>query len=181
MAVISLVFSGTESCASVRSRVGGVGRQRVQGLQPLALVMGAARRLAVDGDEVVTLRPQRGCPAFKTPRKQGRIDAVEDGANPARAGNAEVKRAEPPQKIQMIRTPQDDVVEIVAGGDGGEGHQQQHLMQGIHQTGPGKLILHRTKIENLHDGAPRIQSAPEYTSPSSQNPTEHSVNLISEP
>ncbi len=30
-----------------QSGVGGVGRQRVQGLQPLALVMGATRRLAV--------------------------------------------------------------------------------------------------------------------------------------
>ena len=91
-----------------------------------------------------------------------------------------MKRAKEPQKIEMMLAPQDDVVEIVAGGDGGAGHQQQHLMQGIHdpvrlpvvrklgktldekrQTRPGKLVVQRTKIENLHDGAPRIKAPTE--------------------
>ena len=91
-----------------------------------------------------------------------------------------MKRAKEPQKIEMMLAPQDDVVEIVAGGDGGAGHQQQHLMQGIHdpvrlpvvrklgktldekrQTRPGKLVVQRTKIENLHDGAPRIKAPAE--------------------
>ena len=39
---------------------GGVGAQPVQGLEPLAAIVRAARGLPVDGDQVVPVRPQRG-------------------------------------------------------------------------------------------------------------------------
>ncbi len=39
---------GNRELRQRQSRVGGVGRQRVQGLQPPALVVGATRRLAVE-------------------------------------------------------------------------------------------------------------------------------------
>src|SRR5208283_3232879 len=191
---------GNRELRQRQSRAGGVGRQRVQGFQPLALVMGATRRLAVDGDEVVTLRPQRSRPTFKTPRKQRRIDTVEESANPTRAGNAEVKRTEAPQKIQMMLAPQDDVVEIVAGGDGRAGHQEQNLMQGIHDPlrlplvrKLGKTLDEKRQTRRASSSSCEPESkistmalrdskhSPNHTSPSIQNPTENPVNLTSEP
>ena len=54
--------------------VGGVGAERMQGFEPLALVVGAPRRLAVDGDEVVPTRPERRDPALEAASEQDRID-----------------------------------------------------------------------------------------------------------
>jgi hypothetical protein len=49
----------------------GLGAQCVQGLETPALVMGSARRLAVDRDEIVPPRPQRRDPALEAAAKQG--------------------------------------------------------------------------------------------------------------
>ena len=48
--------------------VGGVGAERVQGFKPLAAIMGAARGLAVDGDE------GRAGPATALPPSSGSSD-----------------------------------------------------------------------------------------------------------
>ena len=60
--------------AELRQRQTGVGRvgaERVQRFEPLALVVGAARGLAVDGDEVVPARPQRRDPALRNSVRTG--------------------------------------------------------------------------------------------------------------
>ena len=44
------------------------------------------------------------------------------------------------QEIEMVLTPGDNVVEIVARGDGGAGHQQQHLGQRIHHPARFPII-----------------------------------------
>ena len=68
---------------------------------------------------------------------------------------------EPPQEIEMMLAPGDDVVEIITGGDGRAGHQQQNLLNRIEnppgfpvvvefgkmlqkkrQTSPRALVLH---------------------------------------
>ena len=102
----------------------------MQRFEALAPVVGAARGLAVDGDQIVPGRPHRPDPIFETTREGQRIDPVHQSAQPALARDAVVERREPPQKIQMILAPGGDFVEIVARGDGGAGQQQQDFSHG---------------------------------------------------
>jgi hypothetical protein len=92
----------------------------MQGFEPFALVVGSARRFAVDGDEFVPVRPERGNPAVETAAKQGWIDPIDEMPEPALAWNAVMKLREMPQEGEMVFAPGDDVVEIVAGGDRGD-------------------------------------------------------------
>jgi len=48
----------------------------MQRLQALTFVVGAPRGLAVDGDEVVAIGPERRDPALKTAPEQEGIDTV---------------------------------------------------------------------------------------------------------
>jgi hypothetical protein len=125
---------------------GGVGAQRVQGFQPLAMIVGAARGLAVDGDELMPPRPERGDPALKAAREQGRINAVYQVPQPARAGNAVVEIGELPQKVEMMLAPFDDVLEIVAGGDRRTGHQQQNLLDRIDNPPRFPVVVELRKL-----------------------------------
>ena len=95
----------------------------MQGLEPLAMIMGAARRLPVDGDELVAVRPEGGYPALEAASEQGWMDAVHQVAQSACARNTMVEVGEAPQEVEMMLSPIGDVVEIVAGGDSCAGHQ----------------------------------------------------------
>jgi hypothetical protein len=112
----------------------------MQGFEPLARVVGSARCLAVDGDEFVPVRPDLRGPAIEAVAEQERVDPVDEGAQPALAGNAEVEFGKPPQEGQMVLALGDDVVEIVAGGNRGAGHQQQNLRKRIHHP-PGLTLI----------------------------------------
>jgi hypothetical protein len=69
---------------------------------------------AGNGVEVVPSGPKRPDPALETaPEKHG-IDAIDQFAQPALAGNAVMQRRELSQKIQLMFVPGDDLVEIVA-------------------------------------------------------------------
>ena len=59
---------------------------------------------------------------------------------PALAGNAEMEFRELPQEVQVMLTPGDDIVEIVAGGDGRAGNQQQDLLERI-SNAPGLTFV----------------------------------------
>jgi hypothetical protein len=48
----------------------------VQGLEPLAAVVATPRRLAVDSDEVVPVRPQRRNPAFEAASRSTRLTSL---------------------------------------------------------------------------------------------------------
>jgi hypothetical protein len=102
------------------------------------------------------------------------------------------------QKSQMMLAPGDDIVEVIAGRDRGAGHQQQDLLEGIHNAPGlavvlelGKVLQKQTKTrtrdlsveDRVHDGAPpRIKSAHGITTASStQNYADQPVNLSSEP
>jgi hypothetical protein len=103
---------------------GRIGAERVQGLEPLAAVMGAACGLSIDGDELVPVRPESGDPAVEAALEQGRIDAVHQVAQPACAGDTVVELGETPEEVEMVFAPFDDVIEIIAGGDRRTNHQQ---------------------------------------------------------
>ena len=75
--------------------------------------------------------PQRGDPALEAASEQERVDAVDEGAQPALAGDAVVEGREAAQNGEVVRAPGNDVVEVVAGGDGRAGDQEQHLMEGV--------------------------------------------------
>jgi hypothetical protein len=154
MAVISLVFSGTQSCAKV-SLGGGISTESMEGFEPLTPVVGVARRLAVDGNELMPVWPQCHNPIFKAAAEQGWIDPIDEAAHPALAGYPMVKLREPPQEGEMVLAPGDDIVEIVARSDGGAGHQQQDLMQWIEDPpGFARVIKLRKMLQKQTPNAP---------------------------
>jgi IS5 family transposase len=59
--------------------------------------VGAPGGLAVDGNEIVAVWPQRGDPALEAASEQERVDAVDEGAQPALAGDAVVEGREAAQ------------------------------------------------------------------------------------
>jgi hypothetical protein len=67
----------------------------------------------------VAIRPERGDPALEAASEHDRIDAVDEGAQPAGAGNAVVEFGETAQQAEMMLPPGDNVVDIVAVRDGG--------------------------------------------------------------
>src|ERR1700694_6178149 len=77
-------------------------------------------------------RPKRGTQAVEAASEQHRIDAIDQATQPALAGNAEMELREAAQEIEIVLAPGDDVVEVVAGGDGGAGYQQEDFGQWIH-------------------------------------------------
>ena len=76
------------------ARVGRVGAERMQGFEALAAVVGATRRLAVDGDQIVTTRPHRADPIVETTREGQGIDPIHQGAQPPFARNSVMERRE---------------------------------------------------------------------------------------
>src|SRR5438105_8181249 len=80
----------------------------MQGFEPFAMIMGSARRFAVDGDELVPVRPQRRNPAVETAAEQDRVDPVDEGTHPALAGDAVMELRKAPQKGEMVSAPRDD-------------------------------------------------------------------------
>ena len=127
--------------------IAGIGRERMQRLDAPGLVVGAPCRLAVDGDEIVAPGPQRLDPVFEAAPEQDGVDAIDQAAHPALAGHAVVIGREAAQEILVLLAPGDNIIEIVAGRDGGAGQQQQHLAQRIRNPPrlapvlePGKML-----------------------------------------
>ena len=181
--------------------VGGVGAEHVQRLDPLSAIVGAPRGLAVDGNEVVAVRPLGCHPALEAAGEQGRIDAIDQAAQPALAGNAVMERGKAPQELEMVSAPCDDLVEIVARGDGPTGDQQQNLVQrvgdppglaGVVEPGkvlkeqpqprPRHLLIRHPASNALHPALHANRSDHRITTrPSTQIPSNKAVNLTSEP
>jgi hypothetical protein len=111
--------------------VGGVGAEGMQGLEALGLVMGAPGRLTVDGDEIVLVGPHRSDEGLKTAGEEARIDPVHQIAQPAGARDAVMEVAKSTQEGQVVLTPGHDRLEVVAAGDCGAAHQEQHLLEWI--------------------------------------------------
>ena len=130
MAVI-IGFFGHGELSQGETGVGGVGAEGMQGLEALGLVMGAPGRLTVDGDEIVLVGPHRSDEGLKTAGEEGRIDPVHQIAQPAGARDAVMEVAESTQEGQVVLTPGHDRLEVVAAGDCGAGHQEQHLLEWI--------------------------------------------------
>ena len=110
-------------------------------------VLGAPRRLAVDGDEVVPIRPQRRYPTLETASEQDRIDPVDEFAQPTLTRNAIMKLRKPAQEIEVMPAPGANLVEIIATGDRRTDDQQHHLFERIHDpprfpviSKPGKML-----------------------------------------
>ena len=101
---------------------------------------------AVDRDQIVPVRPQRPDPILETTPKKNRVDAVDQGAQPTLARDVEMKRCEPPQKVQMVLAPQGDFIKIIARGDRGAGQKQKHLGQRIHHPPRLALIVEPRKM-----------------------------------
>ena len=105
---------GHAQLAQDQPGVARVGTQRVQRFKSLALIVCAARGLAVNGNEIMPVGPELLDPAFETLSEQNRVDAIDQALKPAHAGNAEMKLREPSQKIEMLLSPCHDVLEVVA-------------------------------------------------------------------
>jgi len=103
---------------------------------------------AINRDQIVPVRPQCPDPALETAPEKNRIDTVDQRAQPTLARDVEMERRKPPQKIQMVLSPQGDLIKIVARGNGGAGQKQEHLGQRIHH--PPRLALIVEPREMLH-------------------------------
>lgn len=82
----------------------------------------------------------------------------------------------------MMLAPGSDLVEIVAGADGGAGHQQQHLVEPVHDPlrltivrKLGKVLQQqgRTRTRNLLAGKPKCQPSIAVLPTESQHPANH--------
>jgi len=122
----------------------------MQGLQTLALVMGAPGGLAVDGDEIVPVGPHRSDEGLEAAGEQGRVDPVEQVAQPAGARHAMMEVTEPPEEFQMVPAPGDDRLEVVAIGDHGAGDQQQHFLQRIGDPPALAVVVDRSEMLQQH-------------------------------
>jgi hypothetical protein len=110
--------------------------------------MAAPRRLAIDRDEVGSIRPHLPHPRRKAGGEQPGIDPVHQQGQPAAAGNAVVIRQDLAQKRQMRLTPGGDVFVIVAVGDRPAHHQKQNLRQGVsHPPGLARVIDPREMLQ----------------------------------
>jgi hypothetical protein len=79
-------------------------------------------------------------PAVETTAEQDRIDPIDEMPQPALAWDAVMELGDPPQEGEMVFAPGDDVVEIIARSDGRASHQQQDLLEGIHDP-PGLAVI----------------------------------------
>jgi hypothetical protein len=91
----------------------------MEGFKALALIVGAARGLAIDGNEIVAIGPGLLDPGFETASEQDQANSIDQCLKPTHAGDAEMKLREPTQKIETMFAPCNDVFELVARGDGG--------------------------------------------------------------
>jgi hypothetical protein len=66
--------------------VARIGTQRVPRFKSLALIVCAARGLAVDGNEIVPVGPELLDPTFEKPSEQNRVDAIDQAQASARRG-----------------------------------------------------------------------------------------------
>jgi len=114
----------------------------------LAHVVCAARGLAVDGDEIVPIGPERLDPAFETPSEQRRVDAIDQSLKPPHAWDAELELREPSQKIEVLLAL---VLEVVARGDGGASRKQEDLSKAIPH--PLRLPVRIDLREMLEEGS----------------------------
>src|SRR5215472_8332850 len=120
--------------------------QGMEGFEPLALVVGASGGLAVDGDDVVPLWPHGGDEGLEAAREQRRIDPVHQIAQPAGARHAVMEVTEAAQEIEVVLAPKDDLVEVVAGGDRGAGHQEQNLLERVGDAPALALVVQLGKV-----------------------------------
>ncbi len=124
MAVISLAFSGTLICASTSLCGGGVGTERMHGLDPLASMVSAPGGFAVDSNERGPLRSYFGNPALEVVLEHNRIDPIKQKTQPPAARNAVVEKGNLAQEIQAMLTLGLDLAEVIAGSNRGAGGQE---------------------------------------------------------
>ena len=131
--------------------IGGIGGEHMHGFDAAAAAMRAPRGFAVDGDEIVAVRPELLDPGLETGGEELRIDAVEQSPQPARAWHAEMELGKLPEHIGMGIAPGFDILEIIARTDGCADAQQQHFVQWIHD--PLGIALIRQTAELLQEQA----------------------------
>src|SRR4029077_19357463 len=88
-------FLGHAELSQDEPGIGCIGAQSMERLEPLALVVSAARRLAVDGDQIMPAGPEFLDPARKTAPEQQRIETVDQRPQPAGTRDAKMKWREP--------------------------------------------------------------------------------------
>ena len=134
----------------------GVGAQRMQGLEAFAAIMGATCRFAVDGDEIMPIRPQRDHPTCKAAPEQGRTDPIDEATQPALTRNTMMEVREMPQKVEMFLAPGDNIVKVIAPCDRSARYD---FTQGIDDT-PGLAVIIEFGKVVQKQGQPRPRHFP---------------------
>jgi hypothetical protein len=71
-----------------------------------------------------------------------------------------MKLPEAAQKFEMMLAPGDDIVEVVAGGDGGTAHQQQDFVEPIHDPSRSRPSENSEKCSKSSATPARGKSSP---------------------
>src|SRR5258706_12391220 len=101
-------------------------------LDAFGAVVGAPCGLAIDGDDVVPVRPPRRPPTRKAASEHNRIAPIDEFAQPALTRNAVMELREGAQEIETLPAPGANIFEIVATGDRRTDDQQHDLLERIH-------------------------------------------------
>jgi hypothetical protein len=131
----------------------------MQGLEAFAAIMGATCRFAVDGDEIMPIRPQRDHPTCKAAPEQGRTDPIDEATQPALTRNTMMEVREMPQKVEMFLAPGDNIVKVIAPCDCSARYEQQDFTQGIDDT-PGLAVIIEFGKVVQKQGQPRPRHFP---------------------
>ena len=118
----------------------------MDGLHAGALIPAAAHRLAVECDEIGSIRAQAHGPGHEASLKQHRIDAVEHHAKPVFLGRPKKILRIALQERLMPFAPGRDLVIVVASRDRGAGDEKQDLRQRILDLAALARITHRSKV-----------------------------------
>jgi hypothetical protein len=94
--------------------------------------MAAARRLAVERDELRSVGAQRQRPVGEAGLEEARIDPVHHHPQPIRTGCSEVELGKGAQEGAMLLAPQRDLVIVLTVGDRRRHDQEQNLAQRVH-------------------------------------------------
>ena len=122
------------------------GGDEVQGTAPLAPGVGAARGLAVDGDQVGLGLAQALDPSRKARLEQLGIERGEHLAQRVVARNAVPVGQEAAQEGQVLPAPEPDLGHVVGPGQGGAEQQEQDLGQRVEHLGPLPWVLQRSEV-----------------------------------
>ena len=110
------------------------------------LLVAAAHRFAIDGDDLGGRLGQRRHPIDKAPLERAGVERGENIAQRVMGRRAIRERAKPPQQVDLLRAEPGDVGETIGVGEHRQKTEQQHLVERINHLAGLPTIRHVIEI-----------------------------------